>query len=337
MEVSFDLLDRYFEKFPESRIYFDMSDQRLVNTFQVQKGHIDFQPYIDSEYIKKLKKRSVNRVSLCLTNKLFDEFYTLSEHNLPTYDFYENLASILERLSLIKEVNKYSKKHRKLILAQEIHSTDVQRPKLILPFGTEIEDPVIRQLNAKAHASDKFRFSYNERGVLLFVDDSKKNVTLRIDILALLSRLDVDIFFAASAEEARSIFDSKRPRLSIITHLEKSTESKDVFLHIYRNDPLANIVNYDESPAANRNEEITRVRMLYNTNYDENLESFKVEKNRDKPNLDGKNRNAIMDKIEHIRQNYNHRHFVEMNYYLYKVGKRFNVKTAETILNKIRE
>ena len=54
-----------------------------------------------------------------------------------------------------------------------------------------------------------------------------------------------------------------------------------------------------------------------------------------KPNLENKMRNPIMDKIEYLRNNYNHQGHVEMAYYLHRLSNKFNVKTIEGILAKI--
>ena len=147
----------------------------------------------------------------------------------------------------------------------------------------------------------KVQYSYRENGALIFVNDSVSNIKLKIDLMALYSSFHFPILTGESVEECVDIFDKECPMLVVLTNLEKSWESKELFLNLYKKDPFLKYINYNESPSQNRAVETKKIRNLYDDTYENILVNYLEQKSKNKPNLENKLRNPIMDKIEFIR------------------------------------
>lgn len=339
MEVPITHIEKLFETGEFTRLQFDLSDMKFANSFKVSAGSIQFQSFIDSDYLRQIKERKIDKVAVCLPKPALNFMRNIFQKSYPNFQFEDKLDIIKRRLELINKLNSFSGFQRKLLIKQEIVYIDAQtgKEKIALPLGSELNDKAIAKMETLISKEETIQYSYNEEGILVFISDPIKNMMLKIDILALLSQTNYPIIFCDTIDEALNKYRQNHPKLVIGTQLEKSWETKSLFLECYNNDVFNKFLNFDESPTRNRGVALAQVNFLYNDDYEAALQEHLIEKNKIKNNLDGKMRNPLMDKIEFIRQNYNKKNFIELKYYLHKIGKTYNVKTMVAILDKIEQ
>jgi len=335
MQVTLNHLKKLFSTNAVREVQFDLADLKSANIYNVSSGAINFRKHVDMEYLNELEKKRVEKVSVCIDKNILNQLRTLFPDDYSGYQFEEEPIMIKKRLELIKRMNQYSSIQRQLVLKQEIIKTSGIKQSIMLYEGTVLTAENIDVIIAAYDSRYKAQYSYNEDGILIFVDDPVKNIMLKIDMLALLSQLPHRIMFSETLDDAICMFQNTRPRIVLMTNLEKAWETKGIFLECIKADPFFHYINYDGSPAKNRGEEISRINALYLDNYESKLENFLANKNLSKPPLEGKIRNPLMDKIEYLRNNYSKKGYYELRYYIYRVGQKYNVTTIENIIDKI--
>jgi hypothetical protein len=335
MEIPISHVKKILSETEVSSIQFDLSNLQVSNTFNIDVDSIDFQKDIDEAYLHVLEEKKVDKLALCVEKETLDYLRGFYPEQYAGFDFDENLEAVKQRLKFIANLNTHSKKRRTLILKQEILKIVGSTKHILFSVGTELTDEVIKRISA-VHGSDfTVQYSYNDEGVLVFIDDPVKNVLLRIDIFALLSKTKLNIMYGQDLDEAKNMIISRSPRMIILTHLDKAWESKSLFMEAYEYDPFIKVINYSKSPAANRQGEIDKIKKLYYDDYTELLERYLKDKKIKKPNMEGKLRNPIMDRIDLISKNFSQKNYTEMKYYLFQIGKKYNVTTMENILSKV--
>ena len=133
------------------------------------------------------------------------------------------------------------------------------------------------------------------------------------------------------------LYKTAYPKLCVFTNVDKSFESKELFLSLLEEDPFLKYINYNESPSKMRHQETKRIKALYDDKYETTINDYKAAKSEKKPNLDSKVRNLIMDKLEKLRENYSAKNFFEMKYYLFRTSDKYNVTLLMNILDKIKK
>lgn len=336
MEIPLRHLEALFKKTPFKKLYFDLSDLTQVNTFQIEGKEIGFQSHIDIDYLEKIRTKQVEKVSVCVGKDCLNALRELFPTSYLPFQFEENIPTLRNRMEFVERMNKLSKKRRELVLMEEIVAKDAgDKERVIFKMNTVITENVFKKISLVLGEWEKIQCSYNEEGILVYVANPVENVKLRIDILALLSRSRFPIYNAESVADAIDIFYTKRPKLVILSHLEKAWESKEIYLTCLKADPFFHYVVYNESPSSAREEEYAKIQKIYNDDYQDSLDLFNGDKTKSKPLLEGAMKKPILDKIEIIRNNFSRKNFIEMQYYLHRLGARFNVTTLENILNKI--
>ncbi|MBN8215456.1 MAG: hypothetical protein J0L75_02390 [Spirochaetes bacterium] len=336
MEIPLRHLERLFAKTQIQKVFFDLTDLSQANAYSMQASGIDFQPHLDKAYLDKLKAKGVQKVSICANRDVMAHLRQLFPSEYVQPQFEDNLPNLQKRLELIEKMNKVSKKRRELLLKEEIIARDTQeRERVFLKSDTPINDLFFKKIATRPDAAERIQVSYNEEGILVFVSNPVENVKLRIDIAALVSMSNFPVTIQETSSQAIDAFLTKRPRLVVLTQLEKAWESKEVFLGCYKHDPFFHYLVYNESPSGKREEELNRILSLYNDDYQTKYDAFTMDKARNKPILDNEQKAPILARIEQLRQNFNRKNFIEMQFYLYRLGTRFNVTTLENILSKI--
>lgn len=336
MEVPLRHLEKLFKETVLTRLTFDLTDLSQANTYTLEASGIEFKGFIDLSYLGRLKAKGVQKVSVCVPREALQKLRTLFPGVYPTAQFEESQNAIRSRLELIDKLNKISKRRRELLLIEELIARDsADRERVFIKSQTLINDVFFKKLATRPDAPERLQVSYNEEGILIYVANPVENVKLRIDLISLASMTNFPIHFAESAAQAIEMFHGERPRLVILTELDKQYESKEVFMAMQKHDPFFHYLVYNESPSGKREEELNRILSLYNDDYQSKYDSYTMDKAKNKPILDNEKKAPIMARIEALRQNYSRKAHVELAYYLHRAAAHYNVTTLENILSKI--
>ncbi|HMA99729.1 MAG TPA: hypothetical protein VKS21_01970 [Spirochaetota bacterium] len=340
MNVSIDHIEKLLRNEGISSIKIDMSDKTAASTFKMDDGEFKYQDYIDLDFLEYLKNQHIKKISICVDKDILKKLRKLFPEDYLAAQFEDTPDVILEKVNIIKEINKYSRKKREYILMQEViepGKTAKDGNKVLFKQGAVITENMLNIIKKRISSSVKLQYSLNENGILVYVNNPGKNISMKIDILAVFAKAQIPVYVAETQDQAYNLFLQKKPKLLLLTFLDKAWESQDVFLRCIKYDPFLKFINYSSSPSANREKEHSKIMLTYNSGYKAALNQYKESRSDRKGNLEAKIRNPIMDKLEYIRHHYDRSHIISMHYYLFKLGLKYNVRTLEIMLEQIKK
>ena len=235
------------------------------------------------------------------------------------------------------QMNNRSNKKRTVRVMEDIYNMPhgfTGRRKLIVEYDTVITPKVIDALRASVHITEEVQYKDSESGVLVFVPDVKK-FKLKVDLFAIVADIDhdIEIYDAATIKEALEIYRLNSPKMVIMGDLSGNKISKELSLRLESWDPYIKKINYDESPAANRDDEKRRIKKMIDGPYLPIIQA--IEKNKDP--LPDKLKEIVNESLSSISKNWTHDAYVELAFAIRQFGRMFNISVYWNRLLSLRK
>jgi len=324
------------ENIDKYKLTFNRKDPSVAAIYIISHGNIEKSYNITKEYLSQLQQRGVVKVSI---NTDRDSMKLLKK--IVPDIFFEitgemNISNLFQLAGEYDTMNIKSLKKRSLRLLEDVYSADINittgTREILLEYGTLLNSKTISRVKKNIDPTQKVFFKDSEEGVLVFVPEVK-DFKLKVDLFAILSTFDFPIYDAQSILDAVEIYKTKSPKLVILGNLGGSLESKKALLDIEEYDPYVKKLNYDESPASNRQFETERIKNSYYSGYTKFLEVERMSKE----SLPDEIKDAIYERLQKLQNSWSIEDYVETAYAIKQFGRVFNVTALWHMLNNIKK
>lgn len=317
-------------------LMFNRKDPSLSAIFVVsQQRNIDKSYIVTKEHLNNLIQKGIVNVSIN-TDKRFREI--LSDINPSLFITSTNSLKANQIPQYVREydiMNQKSKKKRRITILDDVYSSETNMvsgdKQLLIEYGTVLTSKIINIFRKEVNPLDVISYKDSEEGVLVFVPDVK-NFKLKVDLFAILASLNLEIYDAKNVTEAITIYKTKSPKLVVLGNLNGSLDAKVVLLELEEYDPYIKKLNYDESPASNREFETQRIKGSYYSGYSRFLEL----ENREKESLPEEIKQNIIDAIYSLQNKYSYNSYIETAFAVKQFGRMFNVTAMSHMLLNIK-
>lgn len=314
---------------------FNRKDPAFSSIFTVSDRNINKSYLVTKEYLTTLYARNVQQVSINTDRNVLTKIQGVLSSQLITPTGEKPLNELFVVANEYETMNIGSQKKRKIIVLEDILDTNINMVtgdrEMLIEYGTVLNTKIMARIKRQINPFQKIYYKDSEEGVLIFVPDIK-DFKLKVDLFAVIAGLNVEIYDAKSVTEAIDIYKNKGPKLVVLGNLGESIGSKMVLLELEDYDPYIKKMNYDESPAGNREFETDRIKSNYFSGYGKMLELEK----REKEPLPVEIRNSLMETIQKLRIEYSQEAYIEASYALKQFGRMFNVSSLTHILYNLK-
>ncbi|MDD5066246.1 MAG: hypothetical protein PHF84_04305, partial [bacterium] len=228
-----------------------------------------------------------------------------------------------------------SKKKRQITILEDVFAGEYDVVKgekpLMIEYGTVLNSKILSRVKKDINPVQKAFYKDSEEGVLIFIPDVK-DFKLKVDLIAMIVNLDLELFDSRTIYEAIEIYKTKHPKLVVLGNLGGDINSKMVLLELEEYDPYIKKLNYDKSPASNRQFETERIRSYYSSSYTKMLETEKNEKEI----LPEEIKNNLIESIQKLDANYVYDNYVEVAYTIKQFGRMFNITSLWNMLLNVK-
>ncbi len=319
---SFNLI--YNRKNPTTAAIYNISNKGIERTLIVSKEHLN-----------TLRRKGVIKVSVC-TNRTFLEFlHKKFPGELPKPDGEYSLSELFRRAEEYEIMNTKSQKKRYITVLEDIYSAEPNfrgEKELLIEYGTRLTTKVMATTKKYIDPTEKVYFMDSEKGALVFIPEPR-NFPLKVDLLAILSTFDFPIYpDAKTVEEAMDIYKNKSPKIVILGNLNESLPAKKLILKLDEFDPYVKKLDYEKSPASQKDAEIKRIRTYYYSPYARILASEEEEK----LPLPDELKEKLLLSLQKLQQNWSEENYIDTAFVIKQFGRMFNVKHLMHMLRNIR-
>jgi len=307
----------------------------IIYTIYDKKIHKNYN--VTKNYLMQLKNMHIAEVSINTNRKFLQKVRELFPEKYPKPDGEENIVKLFQIATEYEIMNMKSEKKRYITILEDVYSEHINfslnEKELLIEYGTRLNSKLKAKVKKDLNPVEKVYYKDSEKGVLVFVPEAK-NFKLKVDLFAILSTLgEIPIYDANDAKDALNIYKTKSPKLVILGKLSSNIESKKAFLYIEEYDPYVKKLNYEESPASNREFETKRIRNNYFSGYTKILELEK----REKDLLPEEIKNTILEIIQKLQNNFSMNDYIEAAYAIKQFGRMFNVTTYWHMLQNVKK
>lgn len=325
------------ENIDSCNLMFNRKDPSISAIFIVsQTRDINKSYLVTKEHLNDLFQRNIINVSIN-TDRKFQE--VLKKINPSLFIPLSGTIPINQLPQMVKEyeiMNQKSKKRRKITILEDVYSSEINRSsgnkELLIEYGTMLNSKIMSIVKNEVESVDQeIHYKDSEEGVLVFIPDVR-NFKMKVDLFAILASLDLEIYDAKNVTDAIEFYKSKSPKLIVLGNLNGSLESKVVLLELEEYDHYIKKLNYDESPASNREFETQRIKASYYSGYAKFLEL----ENRGKEMLPEEIKQNIMEALHKLQTDYSFGNYTETAFAVKQFGRMFNVTSLLHMLKNIK-
>ena len=319
-------------------VKFNRTDPLFIAIFIMGKKRSSTDSEIVAEENLKILQSNKSTSSMSvITNKAFRE--NLKKINPALFITPTGKMKIIELLDLAGEyetMNSKSHKQRKITILEDVISTDTQAIRtgknLSIEYGVKLTLKTINKVYKNVNPADEVDYKDSEEGVLLFVPDAK-NFKIKVDLLALLASLELEIYDANNGKDAIELYETKTPKLVILGGIKDNIDSKMASLELEKYDPFVKKLDYDKSPALNREAETKKIKSHYFSGYTKLLEL----QSQKKAILPERIKQNIISALNRLGNDYSLSNYVETAYTIKQFGRMFNITALWNILENIKQ
>ncbi|MBU1076368.1 MAG: hypothetical protein KKH98_03695 [Spirochaetes bacterium] len=325
------------ENIESYHLKFNRKDPSVSAAFVVvsQSRDINKSYVVTPEHLNRLLERGINNVSVYTDKKVMNIIRSIDPAIFLHITGTKKLGEFTSIVQEYEVMNQRSKKKRRFTVLEDVYSTEINlvrgERQLLMEYGTVLSSKILSIVRKELNLDQEVEYKDSENGVLVFVPEAK-DFKLKVDLFAVLASLDLEIYDAKNVAEALDIYRTKFPKLVVLGNLNGCLDSKIVLMEIEEYDPFVKKLNYDESPASNREFETERVKSSYFSGYSRFLEL----ENREKEVLPEEIKQNIMEAINNLQKNYSFENYIETSFAVKQFGRMFNVTALLHMLKNLR-
>lgn len=314
---------------------FNRNDPAVSAIFSISSGNIYKTYSVTKEYLYTLLKRGVVKVSINTTRDSMDLLKNISPSSFIKATGEKPVNELFILSNEYGIMNLRSKKKRRVTILEDVYSSEIDvsrgEKNLLIEYGTVLDSKVLSRVKKDINPVQKVFYKDSEEGVLIFIPDAKE-FKLKVDLIAIIVNLDLELLDSKTLYEAIEIYKTKSPKLVILGNLGADINSKMVLLELEEWDPYIKKLNYDKSPASNRQFETERIRSYYFSGYAKMLETEKNEKEI----LPDEIKNNLIESIQKLDASYVYDNYIEIAYTLKQFGRMFNITSLWNMLQNVK-
>ncbi len=324
MEINISIL-KDFPDIDEMEIHYDRKDAKIVQLISAFRDKFDFHGIFNQEHIQFLTSQNITMFPILSNKMILDRLREKFPAHFPKPNASMTIKEIIQATEEYVNMNTKTTKKRRLIILEDVIYYDLRlgRGIKIIPYNSMTSEKSIEILKKYADHDKPIEVLDSENGVLVFIPDVK-DFKLKIDLFAILATFDFPIYDAATLKEAMALYKEKTPKLVIIANLDTNIDAKEFLIELEEYDPYVKKMNYTETPATNRNKEISRIKHHYLAGYKEIIEMLKD--NELKESLPEEIKKTILNSIKELESNFSPLQFYEKAFALKQFGRYFNIK-----------
>lgn len=244
---------------------FNRKDPAFSSIFTVSDRNINKSYTVTKEYLTTLYSRGVQQVSINTDRSVYKKIKEVSSAQLMTPSDEKPLNEIFSIANEYETMNLRSQKKRKITILEDILESNINivtgDREMLIEYGTMLSTKIMARIKKQINPFRKIYYKDSEEGVLVYVPDVK-DFKLKVDLFAIIASQNLEIYDAKSVTDAIEIYKNKEPKLVVLGNLSGNVGSKMVLLELEEYDPYIKKMNYDESPASNRDFEQSELKAI---------------------------------------------------------------------------
>lgn len=315
---------------------YDMKDSQITAVYAAYRSEMEFDGKITSSFLDFLISKNIRDLPVISSPEFLKELRESQPDQYAVPNIKLHLQELLTRGTEYDQLNANSGKKRKIVVLQDYYLKEEKggrRTKLI-PYGGLMNQKARDALRRYPDTDPELEALDSEEGILVFIPDAK-DFKLKVDLFALLAQFDFPILDSNTVESALKIYKEKSPKMVVIANLEADVRSKEFLLELEEYDPFVKRMNYNESPASNRENEKQRVRNYYYSDYQANLAREGDAEIREP--VPDEMKTTILNGIRELETSFSREAYYERAFALKQLGRYFNIRVLANMMKNLKK